>query len=129
MHREGLAVNESLKLMVVTGAGGFIGGSLVSALRTRGCRAIRAVDIKPLEEGYQRFDDVENLSLDLNLKENCDVAAEGAHEIYNLAANMGGMGFIEHNKALCMLSVLINTHMLQAALNHGTKRFFYASSA
>jgi len=67
--------------------------------------------------------------LDLNLKENCELAARGATDIYNLAANMGGMGFIEHNKALCMLSVLINTHMLQAALEAGAKRFFYSSSA
>jgi GDP-D-mannose 3',5'-epimerase len=116
-------------LIVVTGAGGFIGGSLISALRSRGCTAIRAVDIKPLDEWYQQFHDVENLSLDLNLKENCDIAANGAHEIYNLAANMGGMGFIEHNKALCMLSVLINTHMLQAALKHQVNRYFYSSSA
>ena len=117
------------KLIVVTGAGGFIGGSLVSALRDRGCTAIRAVDIKPLNAWYQKFDDVENLSLDLNLIENCHIAAKGAHDIYNLAANMGGMGFIEHNKALCMLSVLINTHMLQAALTHHVERFFYSSSA
>src|ERR1700688_3100852 len=116
--------------IVVTGAGGFIGGALVALLRKQGYSDIRGVDIKPFEEWYQRFDDVENLSLDLNLKENCDAAAQGAVEIYNLAANMGGMGFIEHNKALCMLSVLINTHLLQAALKHGTaKRFFYASSA
>jgi len=117
------------KLVVVTGAGGFIGGALVAALRQQGHAAIRAVDIKPLKEWYQQFDDVDNLSLDLNLKENCDIAAEGASEIYNLAANMGGMGFIEHNKALCMLSVLINTHMLQAALRHGAQRYFYSSSA
>jgi nucleoside-diphosphate-sugar epimerase len=78
---------------------------------------------------YQEFDDVENLSLDLNLTENCQAVAQGAYEIYNLAANMGGMGFIEHNKALCMLSVLINTHMLQAALKNDVKRFFYSSSA
>jgi NAD dependent epimerase/dehydratase family len=116
-------------LIVVTGAGGFIGGSLVSALRARGCTAIRGIDIKPLDQWYQRFDDVENLTLDLNLKENCEIAARGAHEIYNLAANMGGMGFIEHNKALCMLSVLINTHMLQAALKQGVERYFYSSSA
>ena len=115
--------------ILIAGAGGFIGGALVSVLRKKGHADLRAVDVKPLEEWYQRFDDVENLSLDLNLKENCDAAAKGAVEIYNLAANMGGMGFIEHNKALCMLSVLINTHMLQAALQHGTKRFFYASSA
>ena len=99
-------------LIVVTGAGGFIGGNLVASLRAQGNAAIRAVDVKPPSEWYQRFDDVENLSLDLNLKENCEVAARGASDIYNLAANMGGMGFIEHNKALCMLSVLINTHML-----------------
>ena len=117
------------KLIVVTGAGGFIGGSLVSAIRARGQASIRAIDIKPFEKWYQKFDDVENLSLDLNLKENCDLAAKGAYEIYNLAANMGGMGFIEHNKALCMLSVLINTHMLQAALKECVARFFYASSA
>ena len=115
--------------ILVTGAGGFIGGALLSVLRKQGNRDLRGVDIKPFDQWYQRFDDVENLSLDLNLKENCERAAEGAGEIYNLAANMGGMGFIEANKALCMLSVLINTHMLQAALKHGTKCFFYASSA
>jgi len=115
--------------LVVTGAGGFIGGSLVSALRVRGHKHLRAIDIKPLDQWYQRFDDVENLSLDLNVKENCEIAAKGAREIYNLAANMGGMGFIEHNKALCMLSVLINTHMLQAALKFGVGKFFYSSSA
>jgi nucleoside-diphosphate-sugar epimerase len=115
--------------IVVTGAGGFIGGHLVATLRSQGHKQIRAVDVKPLNEWYQRFDDVENLQLDLNLRESCDVVAKGAEEIYNLAANMGGMGFIEHNKALCMLSVLINTHMLQAALKHGCKKFFYSSSA
>jgi len=115
--------------ILVTGAGGFIGGALLSVLRKRGYRDLRGVDVKPFDHWYQRFDDVENLSLDLNLKENCERATEGAGEIYNLAANMGGMGFIEANKALCMLSVLINTHMLQAALKLGAKRFFYASSA
>jgi nucleoside-diphosphate-sugar epimerase len=115
--------------VVVTGAGGFIGGHLVAAFRKQGYSQIRAVDIKPLDEWYQRFDDVENLSLDLNDKANCETTAKGADEIYNLAANMGGMGFIEHNKALCMLSVLINTHMLQAALKHGCQKYFYSSSA
>src|ERR1700680_119803 len=116
--------------ILVAGAGGFIGGALVALLRKQGYRDLRALASNPFEEWYQRFDDVENLSLDLNLKENCEKAATGAVEIYNLAANMGGMGFIEHNKALCMLSVLINTHLVQAALKHGTtKRFFYASSA
>jgi GDP-D-mannose 3',5'-epimerase len=116
-------------LIVVTGAGGFIGGALVALLRKQGHKRIRAVDIKPFDHWYQSFDDVENLSLDLNEKQNCEVAACGAHEIYNLAANMGGMGFIEKNKALCMLSVLINTHMLQAAVKHGVTRYFYSSSA
>jgi GDP-D-mannose 3', 5'-epimerase len=115
--------------IVVAGAGGFIGGHLVATLRSQGQKRIRAVDVKPLNEWYQRFDDVENLQLDLNLRENCDAVAKGADEIFNLAANMGGMGFIEHNKALCMLSVLINTHLLQAALKHGCKKFFYSSSA
>ena len=121
-------MNKNSKILVA-GAGGFIGGALLSVLRKLGYRDLRGVDIKPFDQWYQRFDDVENLSLDLNLKENCERAAEGASDIYNLAANMGGMGFIEANKALCMLSVLINTHMLQAALNHGAERFFYASSA
>jgi GDP-D-mannose 3', 5'-epimerase len=122
-------VSTSSGVVVVTGAGGFIGGNLIAALRSRGVQRIRAVDCKPIDEWYQRFEDVENLSLDLNLKENCESVARNATDLYNLAANMGGMGFIEHNKALCMLSVLINTHMLQAALRHGVKRFFYASSA
>ena len=122
-------MNNHLDLVLVTGAGGFIGGNLVRELQARGCKRIRAVDIKPLDQWYQRFEDVENLSLDLNLKENCEKAAQGARDIYNLSANMGGMGFIEHNKALCMLSVLINTHMLQAAVKFEVQRFFYSSSA
>src|ERR1700676_2137507 len=115
--------------MLVTGAGGFIGGHLVAEFRRLCYQRIRAVDVKPLNEWYQRFDDVENLSLDLNLRENCEIAAKGADEIYNLAANMGGMGFIEQNKALCMLSVLINTHMLQPPLPPGRRRFFQLSPA
>jgi nucleoside-diphosphate-sugar epimerase len=117
------------KLIVITGAGGFIGGHLVGSYRARGYKAIRAVDIKPLQDWYQRFEDVENLSLDLNRRENCEIAARGGNEVYNLAANMGGMGFIEKNKALCMLSVLINTHMLQAAVQNKVPYFFYSSSA
>lgn len=116
-------------LITVAGAGGFIGGHLVADFRRSGYKRIRAVDIKPLAEWYQCFDDVENIVADLNLKQNCHRAAEGASQIYNLAANMGGMGFIENNKALCMLSVLINTQMLQAAQECGVARFFYSSSA
>jgi nucleoside-diphosphate-sugar epimerase len=116
-------------LVLVTGAGGFIGGALVSDFRRQGHKRLRAVDIKPLGEWYQIFDDVENLVLDLNLKASCQKAIEGCSDVYNLAANMGGMGFIENNKALCMLSVLINTHMLQVAEKCGVERYFYSSSA
>lgn len=115
--------------VLVAGAGGFIGGALVAEFRRQGRRNIRAIDIKPLDEWYQRFDDVENLELDLNLLGNCELACRGVHSVYNLAANMGGMGFIEKNKALCMLSVLINTHLLQAAQEAGVQKYFYSSSA
>jgi len=117
------------QLIVVTGAGGFIGGNLVATFVSKGYKNIRAVDIKPLDHWYRQSDGVENLSLDLNEKENCEVAVKGAAEVYNLAANMGGMGFIEKNKALCMLSVLINTHMLMAARKYEVERYFYSSSA
>jgi len=115
--------------VVVTGAGGFIGGHLIADLHRQGYSRIRAVDIKPFDEWYQRFADVENLSLDLSEKAACARTCEGASEVYNLAADMGGMGFIELNKALCMLTVLINTHMLMAAKQAGVQRFFYSSSA
>src|SRR5205807_2354089 len=86
-------------------------------------------DIKPLDEWYQVFDGVEKLQLDLQDKEACEQALHDAAIVYNLAADMGGMGFIENNRALCMLSVLINTHLLMAAKKFGIERFFYASSA
>jgi GDP-D-mannose 3',5'-epimerase len=114
---------------VVCGAGGFIGGHLVKGLIANGVNVVRAVDVKPLEDWYQVTDGVESLSLDLKDKENCMIAADGVSLVYQLAADMGGMGFIENNKALCMLSVLTNTHMLMAAQAKGVKRFFYSSSA
>jgi nucleoside-diphosphate-sugar epimerase len=114
---------------LIAGAGGFIGGWLVRSLKDQGFSNIRAVDVKPLSEWYQVFDDVENYSTDLQLLESCRTAAEGRQFVFNLAADMGGMGFIEANKALCMLSVLINTHLLQAAREVGVERFFFASSA
>jgi nucleoside-diphosphate-sugar epimerase len=117
------------KTIVIGGAGGFIGGALVADLRWQGLGPIRAIDIKPFDQWYQKFDDVENLVLDLSGKENCEKSLEGASHVYNLAADMGGMGFIENNKALCMLTVLINTHMLMAAKKHNVERYFYASSA
>ena len=115
--------------ILVCGAGGFIGGHLIADLRRQGHANLRAVDRKPLSEWYQRFDDVENLHLNLERLEDCEKAVEGADVVYNLAADMGGMGFIELNKALCMITVLINTHLLLAAKKFGVKRFFYASSA
>ena len=121
--------NTKDRMILVAGAGGFIGGAMVGELRRQGYRNIRAVDVKPLDEWYQVFKDADNLILDLNLKESCETATKGAAEVYNFAANMGGMGFIENNKALCMLSVLINTHMLQAAQKFGVEKFFYSSSA
>ena len=115
--------------IVVCGGGGFIGGHLIADLRKQGHRDVRAVDIKPSDEWYQVFPDVENLQLDLQEKPACEQALRGAGIVYNLAADMGGMGFIENNRALCMLSVLINTHLLMAARKYGIERFFYASSA
>ncbi len=117
------------KKILVAGAGGFIGGHLVKSLRQRGFSDIRAVDIKPMTQWYQVFDDVENVVADLSEMENCRGACEDVTDVYNLAADMGGMGFIENNKALCMLSVLINTHLLMAAKDAEVDRFFYASSA
>lgn len=114
---------------VVCGAGGFIGGHLVKGLQARGVNVVRAVDVKPLNEWHQQTDGVENLVLDLKDKGACLQAAEGTTRVYQLAADMGGMGFIENNKALCMLSVLTNTHMLLAARESGVRRFFYSSSA
>lgn len=115
--------------ILITGAGGFIGGHLVKYLQKQGCSEIRAVDIKPLSDWHQLSDGVENFCLDLKDLANCEIAVKGMDEVYNLAADMGGMGFIENNKALCMLNVLINTHMLLASKNAAVKRFFYSSSA
>jgi len=115
--------------VAVFGAGGFIGGHLVKYLRDKGVDVIRAVDIKPFRDWYQKSEGVENLLLDLQTKEACRRAVQGADFVFNLAADMGGMGFIENNKALCMLSVLINTHLLIASKEAGIKRFFFSSSA
>jgi nucleoside-diphosphate-sugar epimerase len=117
------------KKVIVCGGGGFIGGHLIADLRRQGAKEIRSVDIKPLAEWYQVFPDVENLRLDLQKRDACHQALEGAAIVYNLAADMGGMGFIENNRALCMLSVLINTHLLMEAKEAGVQRFFYSSSA
>lgn len=116
-------------LIVICGAGGFIGGHLIADLINQGHTKVRAVDIKPLDRWYQKFDEVENMVLDLQELPACRQATKEAHWVYNLAADMGGMGFIENNKALCMLTVLINTHLLKASQEAGVSRFFYSSSA
>src|ERR1035437_2130571 len=115
--------------VVVCGAGGFIGGHLIAAFRQQGFTNLRAVDIKPLSHWYQRFADVENLRMNLQEKGACRQAVKNCAILYNHAADMGGMGFIENNKALCMLSVLINTHLLMAAKEAGCRRHYFASSA
>ena len=113
---------------LVTGGGGFIGGHLVAELLRQG-RKVRSVDCRPLAEWQQVFDEADNRVLDVSLLEACREAADGVAEVYNLAADMGGMGFIEGNKARCMLSVLPSTQMLIAARDAGVERFFYSSSA
>jgi GDP-D-mannose 3', 5'-epimerase len=118
-----------MQTALVTGAGGFIGGHLVRRLREDGVPTVRAVDAKPVSEWYQAFDDVENVQSNLESPDECRRVTEGADSVFNLAADMGGMGFIENNKALCMLSVLVSTHMLVAAKEAGVERFFYSSSA
>ncbi len=116
-------------LILVGGAGGFIGGALVRYFHDRGFTRIRAVDKKPLPQWYQRLAEAENLCLDLSREENCRRACDGAVEVYNLAADMGGMGFIERFRVECLRSILINTHLLEAAWRAGVERYFFSSSA
>lgn len=114
--------------VLITGAGGFIGGHLVGDLLRQGYR-VRAVDKKPLPEWFQVFDEPDNRVRDLSSQQACTEVCRGVSTVYNLAADMGGMGFIENHKAVCMLSVLPSTYMLVAAQHTGVQRYFYASSA
>ena len=116
-------------LIVITGAGGFIAGNLVLYFKKKGFDNIRAVDKKPLFDWYLRVPGVESLCLDVSNDANCHRVCEGAKEVYNLAADMGGMGFIERFRVECLRSVLINTHMTEAAYKAGADRYFFSSSA
>jgi GDP-D-mannose 3',5'-epimerase len=116
-------------LIVITGAGGFIAGNLALYFKNKGFTNIRAVDKKPLYEWYLQVPGVENLCLDVSDSTNCERVCEGAVEVYNLAADMGGMGFIERFRVECLRSILINTHMIEAAYRAGARRFFFSSSA
>lgn len=115
--------------VVVTGAGGFIGGWLVREMIAHGARTVRAVDVKPKEAWFQIQSSAENVVADLHAPDACARACDGMDHVFNLAADMGGIGFIEGNKAACMASVVINTNMLLAALKTKPARYFYSSSA
>jgi nucleoside-diphosphate-sugar epimerase len=116
------------KKILVTGAGGFIGGHLVKEL-LKGGNQIIAADIKPLSYWFQLHETSKNYSVDLKDKNSCLELTNNIDYVFNMACNMGGMGFIEHNKAECMLSVLINTHLLESCIKNKVKRYFFSSSA
>jgi len=116
-------------LIVITGAGGFIAGNLALHFKNKGFTNIRAVDKKPLYEWYLHVPGVESLCLDVSNEDNCKRVCEGAVEVYNLAADMGGMGFIERFRVECLRSILINTNMVEAAYKAGARRYFFSSSA
>ena len=116
-------------LILITGAGGFIGGALTRHFHERGFRRIRAVDKKPLPHWYQRVPGTECLCLDLSCAANCRQACAGAVEVYDLAADMGGMGFIQTHRIECLRSILIRVHMVESAYRAGAQRYFFSSSA
>lgn len=115
--------------ILVTGAGGFIGGHLVGALLERGYDQVRGVDIKPLGQWQQVWPGAHNVQADLRMADAAARSVADCRYVINLACDMGGMGYIENNKTSCMLSVLINTHLLQAAHVNDIEMYFFASSA
>jgi len=116
-------------LILVAGAGGFIGGSLIRFFQDKGFTRLRAVDKKPLPMWYQVVPGVESICLDMSDPENCRRVVEGAAEVYNLAADMGGMGFIENFRVECLRSILINTNLIEEAYRAGVQKYFFSSSA
>lgn len=129
---ENIKIERDIKkdeLIVVAGAGGFIGGALVRYFHDLGFTRIRAVDKKPIPLWYQRVPGVESLCMDLSKEKNCRRAVADAAEVYNLAADMGGMGFIERHRVECLRSILINTHLIESAYRAGVRRYFFSSSA
>ncbi len=120
---------DTRRSILIAGGGGFIGGWMVKEALDRGFSHVRCVDIKPREEWYQVHADADNLILDLSNPDECRRAVRGMDYVICLAADMGGMGFIEAHRAKCMISVLINTNLLCAAREAGVDRYFYASSA
>jgi GDP-D-mannose 3', 5'-epimerase len=117
------------KKILICGAGGFIGGHLVAKFINDKDVEVICADIKPKEYWFQIFDEAENYSLDLKDYNNTLKVTKGVNHIFNLACNMGGMGFIENNKAECMLSVLINTNLLRAAVENKCEKYLFSSSA
>jgi GDP-D-mannose 3',5'-epimerase len=122
-------IPKSHRRVLVVGAGGFIGGHLVADLRRKGFAHIRALDRQPLSQWHQVFPDVENLSVDIARLENCHAAVDQIHSVYNLATVTGGVEFLEKHKAECVLSGLINTHLMMASAARNVKRYFFSSSA
>src|SRR6476661_1675256 len=122
-------MKDTSQKVVICGGGGFIGGHLAGDLIRKGFKNVRVVDVKDKSHWYQVHPEAENIVADMNLRDAAFNAVKGMDVVINLACNMGGMGFIEKNKGLCMISVLINTHLLMGAREHGVERFFYASSA
>ncbi len=118
-----------MKKILICGAGGFIGGHLVSHLSKDKNVEIICADIKPKDFWFQIDENLKNYSLDLKDYENTLKVTDKVDYIYNFACNMGGMGFIENNKAECMLSVLVNTNLLRAAKENNCKKYFFSSSA
>ncbi len=116
-------------LIVITGAGGFIAGSLTRYFAEQGYTNIRAIDRKPLPDWYLRVPGVESICADLSVEANAIEAVKGATEVYNLAADMGGMGFIENFRVECLRSILVNTHLTEASYRAGVQRYFFSSSA